>query len=232
IDAWKKVPGVKVPDTKPGTEFEFAGSQWRILDTDMNDNSSDGLQALVIKVESIGDSQFISDSNRTTYFSSAGTNGYEDSAAGGLKQTINAWYTTTIASNPALEAMVQKVSLNNPDFTTFSAIGLNSNNGPTSWHWKAFYNELRFATTLDASGRQEAFALSYGDIYGHMAQMPDTGMAVPLLDFPGSASNKFWLRSPGHSEDHATSTDTSDIAGLSSVSDISSVRPALSLLIK
>ncbi|WP_460053887.1 hypothetical protein, partial [Pseudolactococcus yaeyamensis] len=195
IDAWKKVPGVKVPDTKPGTEFEFAGSQWRILDTDMNDNSSDGLQALVIKVESIGDSQFISDSNRTTYFSSAGTNGYEDSAAGGLKQIINAWYTTTIANNPTLEVVVQKVDLNNPSLAEFNA----TNN--LSWTydsggWSDFYQDTDFATTLDASGRKQAFALSYGDIHGHMA-VPEAENKTPLLYFSSNGNNSFWLRSAG-----------------------------------
>ncbi|WP_460059131.1 hypothetical protein, partial [Pseudolactococcus yaeyamensis] len=174
---------------------------------------------------------FISDSNRTTYFSSAGTNGYEDSAAGGLKQTINAWYTTTIASNPALEAMVQKVSLNNPDFTTFSAIGLTSNSGSENWTWDNWYQDKRFETTLSDSGSQQAFALSYGDIYGHMA-VPEATYAVPLLDFFSSAPNYFWLRSAGYHYRDAGNVGAGNLNNRSDVNYPLPVRPALSLLIK
>ena len=211
-----------------GDEVWFANSWFQILDEDMDDDASNGLQALVIKIEDIGDSKF--NGIGPTYFDASGTNGYDRSRSdGGVGQVIDTWYNTTIASNPTLEALVQKVELNNPDFTIFSAIGLDKNLGPQAWSWSAYSHDTRFATTLTASGSQQAFALSFGDIHGHMG-VPEAEDTVPLLDFPNRVG-VFWLRSPGFNSQFVGVVGNGLIFYCSGVDYIMPVLPALSLRI-
>ena len=191
-------PAIKVANTAPGSEFTFAGSQWRILDTDMDNNASNGLQALVIKVDPISTSnKFLA--SGSYYFESDNStgisNGYERSRSiGGVGKVIDDWYNKTIKGQAA-EAAVQAVALNNPDFTTFKSGTSISSSTVTDWWWNNFYQDTRFATTLDSSGSKQAFALSYGDIHGHMG-VGTTETRTDLLKF--SSYSSFWLRSAGH----------------------------------
>ncbi|MGO2940156.1 MAG: InlB B-repeat-containing protein [Pseudolactococcus laudensis] len=160
-------PAINVANTAPGSEFTFAGSQWRILDTDMDNDDTNGLQALVIKVDPIStSSKFLASGTR--YFESTGiSNGYERSRSiGGVGKVIDDWYKDNIVGT-ADEAAVQAIALNNPDFNAFSA-GITFSSGSTTidWRWTNYYQNTRFATTLDSSGSKQAFALSHGDIHG------------------------------------------------------------------
>ncbi|XOQ37124.1 MAG: hypothetical protein ACFWTQ_06250 [Lactococcus sp.] len=143
---------------------------------------------------------------------------------------IDTWYAATI-NTPTLAARVQKVALNDPDFTAFSAVGLTSNSGPENWNWNNWYQDTRFATTLTASGSQQAFALSYGDIHGHMG-VPEADYKVPLLYFSSSAPNYLWLRSAGGLCQDAGYVDAGYFNYSLHVDYTLPVRPALSLLIQ
>ena len=232
-------PAIKVTNTAPGSEFDFAGSKWRILDTDMDNNAANGLQALVIRADSISISnKFIVGTTRDDlYFDNIttdgdgadGSNGYEDSrnlSIGGVGKVIDDWYKNNIAGTAA-EAAVQAVNLNNPDFTTFkSSISFTSGSTITNWQWNKYHQDTRFATTLDSSGSKQAFALSYGDIHGHMG-VGTTETRTDLLKLAGT----FWLRSPGFSYQYVGVVD-SGIFNYLYVFRLIAVRPALSLLIQ
>lgn len=224
-------PGFPVPSTSPGTEFDFVDGSWRILATDMDSDPSNGLQALVIKVEPIVEVPFIG--GGTTYFDTNGTNGYDRSrTVGGLGYSIDMWYETTIASDHTLAALVQAVALNNPDFTTFSTgIAFNGGSTLTNWLWSSYYQDNRFATSLNAAGSPQAFALSYGDIHAYLG-VTETAYEVPLLDFSSSAYNYFWLRSAGSNEKYAGYVYAGYLNDSVSVSGALPARPALALLIK
>ncbi|GHU37460.1 hypothetical protein FACS1894193_03440 [Bacilli bacterium] len=230
----------------PGDAIWFANAWFQILDEDMDDDASNGLQALVIKVYDIGNSQFIADTTRYgLYFdnitsdgdSADGSNGYEDSrnpAIGGVGKFIDDWYNANIEGT-VYESSVQAVALNNPNYTDFTQIPFTFDSGSTitNWIWKSYYQDTRFATILDVSGYQQAFALSYGDIHGHMGIAPPTTF-THLLDFQPtthSVNPTFWLRSAGDSYRAAGRVDAGSINNLYRVHLFYPVRPALSLLI-
>ena len=225
-------PAIKVTNTDPGSEFDFAGSKWRILDTDMDNNASNGLQALVIRVDPIGTGSLFLASG-TYYFETSGIiNGYERSRSiGGVGQVIDDWYKDNIAGT-AVEAYVQAVALNNPTFTTFkSGTSISSSSTVTNWSWSTWYQDTRFATTLDSSGSKHAFALSYGDIHGHMG-VPTTETITSLLDF--TSNSIFWLRSAGHYYHFVSSVAVGNISSHEYYvsTTLLPVRPSLSLLIE
>lgn len=223
-------PAIKVSNTAPGSEFTFAGSQWRILDTDMDNDDTNGLQALVIKVDPIStSSKFLASGTR--YFESTGiSNGYERSRSiGGVGKVIDDWYKDNIVGT-ADEAAVQAVALNNPDFNAFSAgITFSSGSTTTDWRWTNYYQNTRFATTLDSSGSKQAFALSHGDIHGHMG-VGTTTETTSLLNFGNDSM--FWLRSAGSYSQCAGRVSGSNFNSNNYVNSAHPVRPSLSLLIE
>lgn len=231
-------PGFPVPSTSPGTEFDFAGGSWRILATDMDNDSSNGLQALVIKVEALPlPGEFIESTPRNDYYFDpvTGSNGYEDSrnpAIGGIGGVIDSWYNTNL-SGTANEVFVQSVALNNPTYSEFTQAPFVFDFGSsvTNWTWTMSYEDSRFATSLDAAGSQQAFALSSGDIYGYLGG-PDSGTTVSLLDFSGAIYNYFWLRSAGSDYSRASYIFSGNIRSDRSVFNGYTIRPSLALLIK
>ena len=228
---WEEQVTLKVGNTDPGTEFDFAGSKWRILDTDMDNTTSNGLQALVIKVDPIStSSQYLASGEY--YFESTGiSNGYERSRSiGGIGKVIDDWYKDNIAGT-ADEAAVQAVALNNPTYTEFTKtpFTFNSGSGITNWEWHNWYQDTRFATSLTGSVSKQAFALSYGDIHGHMG----IGTTVTSTDlFKFSSTGAFRLRSAAFSSQNAGFVSAGNFARYNSMDYKLPVRPSLSLLIE
>lgn len=225
--------------TKVGDEFIWLNSIWRTLDTDMDNKASNGLQALVIKVTDIGSCQFlIAGSTYKSYFDSSvmtdGSNGYEDSrSAGGVGKVIDNWYNTNIKGKAA-EAFVQAVALNNPTYTEFTKTPFTFDRGSRigDWQWNNYYRDTRFATTLTGSVSKQAFALSYGDIYGHMG-VGTTATSTSLFDF--TYNGGFWLRSAGENYRRAGVIYVASLQGDGQVyNTVNSfyARPALSLSIQ
>jgi hypothetical protein len=236
------VPGLNVPNTAAGSEFNFAGSKWRILKEDMNNNASDGKQALVIKVDALTNGEtgqagtatdavvvnFHDYTLQKTYFDATGQNGYETSIP---KKLIDYYYANTIDKSADVQ-YVLGVELNNPTFAQFSQ-GLTWESGKgtyDSWQWNNYYTDRRFATTLNDQGTKQAFALSNGDInVNRLDNANDPQKSDLLAGF--NAPDSFWLRSAGHSHDYAARVRLSTLTNQYVLHTLP-VRPALALQIK
>jgi hypothetical protein len=235
------VPALNVPNTTAGSEFTFAGSKWRILKEDMNNDAKDGKQALIIKVDALtngesGQAGTATDvaevkfhETQTTYFDATGQNGYETS---NLKTLIDYYYKNTIAKS-ADSQYVLGVDLNNPTFAQFlQGITLNSGTGVyDDWLWGVWQTERRFATTLNNQGAKQAFALSYGDIYAN--QLNDDNISLMSNLLVGLNTPKYlWMRSPGIHQNAAGHINAGSFKVSSYLYVELSICPALALQIK
>ena len=231
---WSVDPAAPVTDGTPeiGEAVTFAGTDWRILKLDMDEESSNGNQALILKEQALTKEEIDAnavdnlvkfDTTATTldspYFHNApNSTGYGES---NLKKVIDKYYDDNIAST--YSNYVLPVDLNLPNWESYQKhAGLVSNNGTSlaynNWYWQdwqSYYTDNRFPTSLIPLTvlKQQAFALSYGDIqsldkstfyddnlnWNPNASQSDTGYYSTLLDFRAIDANypNFWLRSAG-----------------------------------
>ena len=221
-----------------GTQFDrvwLSNSWWRILKADMADPSN-GNQALILKEQALTkeeidvnavDNLVKFDTTATTwdtpYFHNDPTStGYGESH---LKDVIDSYYNMAIA--PTYSNYVLPVDLDLPNWSRYQNAGLVPYSGTSlaynDWKWqdsKAYYTDNGFATSLTSLAndndvandvnvlKQQAFALSYGDIrsldkntfYEGKGGSPNaTGYYSTLLDFTAIDAKHayFWLRSAG-----------------------------------
>ena len=208
-----------------GTQFDrvwLSNSWWRILKADMADPSN-GNQALILKEQALTD-QETGDSNVMVQFDTTGENTYfhNDPNSTGygeshLKEVIDSYYNTAIA--PTYSNYVLPVDLDLPNWPHYQNAGL-APIGSTSpslaynnWYWQDWQDyctDPRFPTSLTplTTLKQQAFALSYGDIQsldkstfyeGKGGSPSATGYYSTLLDFTAVDANStyYWLRSAG-----------------------------------
>uniref|UniRef100_UPI003FA28D3C InlB B-repeat-containing protein n=1 Tax=Pseudolactococcus chungangensis TaxID=451457 RepID=UPI003FA28D3C len=226
---WSVDPAAPVTDGTPeiGETVTFAGTDWRILKLDMDENPSNGNQALIIKEQALTD-QETGDGNIMVQFDTTATTWdspyfHNDSTSTGygeshLKAVIDSYYDTAIA--PAYSNYVLPVDLDLPNWSRYQNAGLAPNSGTSlaynDWYWQdwqSYYTDNRFATSLasltndnDVANdvnvlKQQAFALSYGDIQSlDKSTFSATGYYSTLLDFTAIDANyfSFWLRSAGY----------------------------------
>ena len=228
---WSVDPAAPVTDGTPeiGETVTFAGTDWRILKLDMDEEPSNGNQALVIKEQALT-AQETGDGNIMVQFDTTATNWdspyfHDDSTSTGygeshLKAVIDSYYNTSIA--PTYSNYVLPVDLDLPNWARYQKAGLFPNSGTSlaynNWYWQdsqSYYTDNRFPTSLTplTTLKQQAFALSYGDIqsldkstfyddnlnWNSNASQSDTGYYSTLLDFRAIDANypNFWLRSAG-----------------------------------
>ena len=229
-----------------GDTVWVANSWWQIIDDDMDNNVTNGLQALVLKMEALTSDEATGDSGMATYishfkddttnpdnyFNSDGTNSYELAVGTGLRGAIDHYYMSTVAAN--YTDHVQAVNLHNPTLAEYNAannLTWGYNGGGASW--LNSYMDDHFATELEVTGTKQAFALSYGDIHVHMGMpVSSTDKISDLLNFSSSSDNQFWLRSVAVNYIGVGVVKAGDISYRNSVySGTQPVRPALALLI-
>ncbi|SFZ72638.1 LPXTG-motif cell wall anchor domain-containing protein/Listeria/Bacterioides repeat-containing protein [Lactococcus chungangensis CAU 28 = DSM 22330] len=231
---WSVDPAAPVTDGTPeiGETVTFAGTDWRILKLDMDEEPSNGNQALVIKEQALT-AQETGDGNIMVQFDTTATNStspyfHDDSTSTGygeshLKAVIDSYYNTSIA--PTYSNYVLPVDLDLPNWSRYSdniLFNQYDSNLPLAydnWYWQdwqSYYTDNRFPTSLAPLTvlKQQAFALSYGDIqsldkstfyddnlnWNSNANQSDTGYYSTLLDFTAIDANYpyFWLRSAGY----------------------------------
>jgi uncharacterized repeat protein (TIGR02543 family) len=232
-----------------GDTVWVANSWWQILDDDMDDNDTNVLQALALKVDALtsdeatgaGGTGAYHTSFRDEYaaipyyFNSDGSNGYDVSVGPGttmLKEAFDHYYTSTLATSYVDH--VQAVNLHNPTLAEYNAADNLTwlyNGGGAGWN-NSFMDD-HFATELDdVTGTPQAFALSYGDIHGHMGMpVSSTDKISDLLNFSSSLTNQFWLRSVAVNYYGAGAVKAGDISFRNPVYYTQPIRPALALLI-
>ncbi|MGB4791923.1 MAG: hypothetical protein WBP35_01235, partial [Lactococcus chungangensis] len=119
-----------------------------------------------------------------------------------------------------------------------------------NWYWQdwqSYYTDNRFPTSLAPLTvlKQQAFALSYGDIqsldkstfyddnlnWNSNANQSDTGYYSTLLDFTAIDANYpyFWLRSAGYGYCNAGAVDGGGFGDSNNVGNSLPVRPALAI---
>ncbi len=262
---WSVDPAAPVTDGTPeiGETVTFAGTDWRILKLDMDEEPSNGNQALVIKEQALT-AQETGDGNIMVQFDTTATNWdspyfHDDSNSTGygeshLKAVIDSYYNTSIA--PTYSNYVLPVDLDLPNWSRYSdnilfdqyvsTLPLTYNN----WYWQksqSYYTDNRFPTSLTplTTIKQQAFALSYGDIqsldkstfyddnlnWNSNANQSDTGYYSTLLDFTAIDANYpyFWLRSAGRYYCGAGAVSLGDFGHGNDVYQILPVRPALAI---
>ena len=262
---WSVDPAAPVTDGTPeiGETVTFAGTDWRILKLDMDEEPSNGNQALVIKEQALT-AQETGDGNIMVQFDTTATNWnspyfHDDSTSTGygeshLKAVIDSYYNTSIA--PTYSNYVLPVDLDLPNWSRYSdnilfdqyvsTLPLTYNN----WYWQksqSYYTDNRFPTSLTplTTIKQQAFALSYGDIqsldkstfyddnlnWNSNANQSDTGYYSTLLDFTAIDANYpyFWLRSAGRYYCGAGAVSLGDFGHGNDVYQILPIRPALAI---
>ena len=253
---WSVDPAAPVTDGTPeiGETVTFAGTDWRILKLDMDEESSNGNQALVIKEQDLTD-QETGDGSIDVQYDTTATNSnspyfHDDSNSTGygeshLKAVIDSYYNTAIA--PTYSNYVLPVDLDLPNWPHYQNAGL-APIGSTSpslaynnWYWQdwqSYYTDNRFPTSLTplTTLKQQAFALSYGDIQsldkstfyeGKGGSPSATGYYSTLLDF--TAYPYFWHRSAGNGYFDAGAVNNGNFAYDYSVINSLPVRPALAI---
>jgi len=260
---WSVDPAAPVTDGTPeiGETVTFAGTDWRILKLDMDEESSNGNQALVIKEQDLTD-QETGDGSIDVQYDTTATNSnspyfHDDSNSTGygeshLKAVIDSYYNTAIA--PTYSNYVLPVDLDLPNWSRYQNAGLVPNSGNSlaynDWYWQdwqSYYTDNRFPTSLTplTTIKQQAFALSYGDIqsldkstfyddnlnWNSNANQSDTGYYSTLLDFTAIDANYpyFWLRSAGRYYCGAGAVSLGDFGHGNDVYQILPVRPALAI---
>jgi uncharacterized repeat protein (TIGR02543 family) len=247
-----------------GTQFDrvwLSNSWWRILKADMDTDATNDNQTLILKEQALTaqetgdgsiDVQF--DKKATTwdspYFHDDTTStGYGESH---LKEVIDSYYNTSIA--PTYSNYVLPVDLDLPNWARYQNAGLVPNSGTSlaynNWYWQdwqSYYTDSRFPTSLTplTTLKQQAFALSYGDIqsldkstfydnnlnWNSNANQSDTGYYSTLLDFAAIDANYpyFWLRSAGVDCYFAGAVYYGDFSLYNTVYYSLPVRPALAI---
>ena len=237
-----------------GTQFDrvwLSNSWWRILKADMADPSN-GNQALILKEQALtaqengtGDVVVQFDTTATNwdspYFHDDTTStGYGESH---LIAVIDSYYKGFIA--PSYSSYVLPVDLDLPNWPRYQNAGLASTNSKpldyNNWYWQnsqSYYRDNRFPTSLTplTTLKQQAFALSYGDIQtldkstfyeGKGGSPSATGYYSTLLDF--TAYPYFWHRSAGNGYFDAGAVNNGNFAYDYSVINSLPVRPALAI---
>ena len=249
---WSVDPAAPVTDGTPeiGETVTFAGTDWRILKLDMDEDPSNGNQALVIKEQALT-AQETGDGNIMVQFDTTATNWdspyfHDDSTSTGygeshLKAVIDSYYNTAIA--PTYSNYVLPVDLDLPNWSRYSDNILFNryvSNLPlayNNWYWQksqSYYTDNRFPTSLTplTTIKQQAFALSYGDIQSlDKSTFSATGYYSTLLDFTAIDANYpyFWLRSAGYYYYRAGAVDDGDFDYNPFVYRSLPVRPALAI---
>ncbi|MDR3190628.1 MAG: hypothetical protein LBT80_05405 [Lactobacillaceae bacterium] len=187
----------------------FAGARWKILvdgDSDAAEATHAGdylvVRETVLTNREIGGSPNDYDASvqfgsfpASSYFSASGENGYQRSH---LKTRID-YYAANILSDEHLAQGVLPVNLNDMSFWDFvgddNPVGVYPvTNEPTNWEAYNPASDIRGATTVDAGGTKQAFALSYGDLHSITGVGPSVH-GSKLLQF---ADGMFSMtRSPG-----------------------------------
>jgi Listeria/Bacterioides repeat len=246
-----------------GTQFDrvwLSNSWWRILKADMDADPSNANQALILKEQVLTDTE-TGDGNVLVQFDTTGTNLYfhDDTTSTGygeshLKDVIDRYYNMAIA--PTYSNYVLPVDLDLPNWSRYqNAAHIPSDvNLPMSyenWHWNSWwshYVDNRFATSLTplTTLKQQAFALSYGDIQSLDKRMffddnpyhnPNIDTSLPnpagrysaLLAFESIGNPCFWLRSPSNSYSTASAVNYGCFDYDNSVNVSLPVRPALAI---
>lgn len=236
-------------DNPTAQEFIWNDAIWRVINT-----KSTGVTAsnrLVIKVNALTQrdldqsekesTAYVSFSKNSFYFASSNTiqgNGYETGASETgvdnrkyLKGAIDYYYEHKIQD----ETNVEKVNLNNPTFEQYRSIGFTGSVTGTpaysNWSWDNWSRDTRFSTSLDGDKKQ-AFALSFGDI-NKFTTLESDGIKALLLNFSGTNTYQYWLRSPGRSAMYAGAINSGSMGYDFSVrqSITEKIRPALWLSI-
>ena len=254
---WSVDPAAPVTDGTPeiGEAVTFAGTDWRILKLDMDEESSNGNQALVIKEQALT-AQETGDGNIMVQFDTTATNWdspyfHDDTTSTGygeshLKDVIDSYYNTAIA--PTYSNYVLPVDLDLPNWSRYQNAGLVPYSGTSldnNWvwqDWRSYYTDNRFPTSLTplTTLKQQAFALSYGDIqsldkntfYEGKGGSPNaTGYYSTLLDFTAIDANYpyFWLRSAGLGYSIAGAVNDGIFNDYDNVYGSLPVRPALAI---
>ena len=257
---WSVDPAAPVTDGTPeiGETVTFAGTDWRILKLDMDENPSNGNQALVIKEQALT-AQETGDGNIMVQFDTTATNWnspyfHDDSTSTGygeshLKAVIDSYYNTSIA--PTYSNYVLPVDLDLPNWSRYSdniLFNQYDSNLPLAydnWYWQdwqSYYTDNRFPTSLAPLTvlKQQAFALSYGDIQSldkstfyeyNGGSQSDTGYYSTLLDFTAIDANYpyFWLRSAGNDYSDAGAVHYGYFDNNDNVHYSLPVRPALAI---
>ena len=260
---WSVDPVAPVTDGTPeiGETVTFAGTDWRILKLDMDEEPSNGNQALVIKEQALT-AQETGDGNIMVQFDTTATNWdspyfHDDTTSTGygeshLKDVIDSYYNMAIA--PTYSNYVLPVDLDLPNWSRYQNAGLVPYSGTSlaynNWYWQdwqSYYTDNRFPTSLTplTTIKQQAFALSYGDIqsldkstfyddnlnWNSNANQSDTGYYSTLLDFTAIDANYpyFWLRSAGRYYCGAGAVSLGDFGHGNDVYQILPVRPALAI---
>ena len=215
-----------------GTQFDrvwLSNSWWRILKADMDTDATNDNQTLILKEQALT-AQETGDGSIDVQFDKKATNWdgpyfHDDTTSTGygeshLKAVIDSYYNTAIA--PIYSNYVLPVDLDLPNWSRYQNPGLVPKSGNSlaynDWYWQdsqSYYTDNRFPTSLTplTTLKQQAFALSYGDIqsldkstfyddnlnWNSNANQSDTGCYSTLLDFTAIDANYhyFWLRSAG-----------------------------------
>jgi len=211
-----------------GTQFDrvwLSNSWWRILKADIDTDATNDNQALVIK-EQVLTAQENGTGDVVVQFDTTATNWdspyfHDDTTSTGygeshLKDVIDSYYNMAIA--PTYSNYVLPVDLDLPNWSRYQNAGLVPYSGTSlaynNWYWQdwqSYYTDNRFPTSLTplTTLKQQAFALSYGDIqsldkstfyddnlnWNPNATQNNDGYYSTLLDF--TAYPYFWLRSAG-----------------------------------
>jgi len=254
-----------------GTQFDrvwLSNSWWRILKADMADPSN-GNQALILKEQALT-AQETGDDSVGVQFDLTATDWedpyfHDDMTSTGygeshLKKVIDKYYEDNIAST--YSNYVLPVDLDLPNWARYSKnilfrqYDVNLSMAYNNWFWgdfQSWYTDNRFATRLtdlandndvinDVNGiKQQAFALSYGDIQtldkstfydNNGGLQSDTGYYSTLLDLTAVDANYpyFGLRSAGDYSCRAGGVLSGYIIGHVAVAaDDVPVRPALAI---
>ena len=238
-----------------GTQFDrvwFSNSWWRILKADIDTDATNDNQALVIK-EQVLTAQENGTGDVVVQFDTTATNWdspyfHDDTTSTGygeshLKAVIDSYYKGYIA--PSYSSYVLPVDLDLPNWPRYQNAGLASTNSKpldyNNWYWQnsqSYYTDNRFPTSLTplTTLKQQAFALSYGDIQsldkstfyeGKGGSPSATGYYSTLLDF--TAYPYFWHRSAGNGYFDAGAVNNGNFAYDYSVINSLPVRPALAI---
>ncbi|MFT8926908.1 MAG: BspA family leucine-rich repeat surface protein [Bifidobacterium sp.] len=184
--AGTSTPSESAPENQ---EFIWANAVWRVL-------AADGPRRLVLKATALTslESGMGTANNdrpyypyiisRDTFFSSSGSNGYEDSGGApgnGIRGRVDYYCTNYLT---AYDSSVLPVTLNNPTLSQWNSCTGNSLNWDSYPGISDWWTSSCFATTV-GSGAKQAFQLSYGDINSTPGMGLSGKTSSALLRFTG-----------------------------------------------
>ena len=249
----------------------FSNSWWRILKADMDTDATNGNQALILKEQALTKEEIdVNAVDNLVKFDTTATNwmdpyfhnvttatGYGESH---LKAVIDSYYNMAIA--PTYSNYVLPVDLDLPNWTRyrdnilFERFHTGGQIGYNNWSWQnkqSWFTDARFATSLtnltNDSGitndvnalKQQAFALSYGDIqtldkntfYEYKGGLQSNlGQYNTLLDISdiNAIPLSFWIRSAGSASSTAGDVGAGTFVYSNGISSAKlPVRPALAI---